>query len=284
MNFGAVDTLSGSRTDSTATMSVSCSGTPLARILICPSLGGGSGGATASTRNMLSGSNALGYQLYSDSVRSAVWGSSSWAYPARPPAFTLTLSAIGTGSGTAPIYGSVFGGQATVGTGNYISTFSGAHVEFRYRYTSSSSCATGSGTVARPSFNVSGSVAANCLVSTQNIDFGSRGVLSSNVDATGAVSVTCTPATAYTVGLSNGNSGTGPTNRRMTLGNAAVIYGLYRDANRSQPWGDAATPGSTVAGSGNGAAQAYTVYGRVPPQTTPAPGVYSDTVVVTVTY
>lgn len=77
---------------------------------------------------------------------------------------------------------------------------------------------------------------------------------------------------------------TSPTNRRMTLGGAAVVYGLYKDAGRSQPWGDGATPGSTVAGTGTGAAKGYTVYGRVPPQTAPTPGTYSDTVVVTVTY
>ena len=33
-----------------------------------------------------------------------------------------------------------------------------------------------------------------------------------------------------------------------------------------------------------GAAQPLTVYGRVPPQTTPSAGVYTDTVVVTITY
>ncbi|WP_281408372.1 spore coat protein U domain-containing protein [Rhizobium sp. SG741] len=31
-------------------------------------------------------------------------------------------------------------------------------------------------------------------------------------------------------------------------------------------------------------AQALTVYGRVPPPTTPLPGTYTDTVVVTLTY
>ncbi|MCE3520182.1 spore coat protein U domain-containing protein, partial [Escherichia coli] len=35
---------------------------------------------------------------------------------------------------------------------------------------------------------------------------------------------------------------------------------------------------------GSGAAQPYTVYGRVPVQTTPAPGTYTDTITVTVTY
>ncbi|AGA09920.1 spore coat protein U domain-containing protein [Sinorhizobium meliloti] len=205
-------------------------------------------------------------------------------YPARAPAFALTLGALGTGSGTATIYGTVMGGQSTAAPGSYLSTFSAADVEIRYRYTTTSSCTTAVGSIARPSLNVTASVAANCMVATQNVDFGTTGVLSSNIDATGQATVTCTPATAYTVSLSNGMSGTSPTNRRMTLGSAAVVYGLYKDAGRSQPWGDAATAGSTVAGTGTGAAQGYTVYGRVPPQTTPTPGTYSDTVVVTVTY
>ncbi|UWU14363.1 spore coat protein U domain-containing protein [Rhizobium sullae] len=42
--------------------------------------------------------------------------------------------------------------------------------------------------------------------------------------------------------------------------------------------------GQHGSGDGNGAAQLLTVYGRVQPQTTPSPGVYTDTVVVIVTY
>ena len=34
--------------------------------------------------------------------------------------------------------------------------------------------------------------------------------------------------------------------------------------------------------TGNGTGQNYTVYGRVPPQTTPAPGTYTDTITVKV--
>lgn len=40
----------------------------------------------------------------------------------------------------------------------------------------------------------------------------------------------------------------------------------------------------TLAGTGNGNVQNLTVYGRVPPQATPAAGVYTDTVAITVTY
>jgi spore coat protein U-like protein len=90
-------------------------------------------------------------------------------------------------------------------------------------------------------------------------------VLDTNVDATGGLGVTCTPGTAYTVGLNNGLTGTGPTARRMALGNQAVIHGLYKDAARSQPWGNSG--GDLVTGAGS--TQNLPVYGRVPPQATP---------------
>ncbi|MGH0282297.1 spore coat protein U domain-containing protein [Sinorhizobium meliloti] len=39
-----------------------------------------------------------------------------------------------------------------------------------------------------------------------------------------------------------------------------------------------------VSGTGNGNVQNLTAYGRAPAQTTPAAGVYSDIVAITVTY
>ena len=66
----------------------------------------------------------------------------------------------------------------------------------------------------------------------------------------------------------------------MLNGATPVNYALYRDASRTLNWGN--TVGTdTVSGSGNGTAQTLTVYGRVPAQTTPAAGVYNDSVTVT---
>jgi spore coat protein U-like protein len=62
-----------------------------------------------------------------------------------------------------------------------------------------------------------------------------------------------------------------------------VISGLYRDAARSLPFGN--TIGTnTLSGVGSDQTQSVPVYGRVPPQTTPTPGTYTDTVVATITY
>jgi len=39
-----------------------------------------------------------------------------------------------------------------------------------------------------------------------------------------------------------------------------------------------------VANTGTGSSQSFTVYGRIPTQTTPSPDTYTDTITVTVTY
>jgi spore coat protein U-like protein len=292
MNFGAVDILSGTPVNSTSTIGVNCSGGLLdlgKRLLICPDIGAGSGGASsAAARQMLNGTSSLNYQLYSDTGRSVVWGSSTWSYPSRAPvyAFTMALlngSLIGA-TGNMTVYGAALGTPSTAAPGSYTSSFTSTSTSFYYSYSSATTCTAPSGTIGTASFSVNASVAANCLVSVQNVDFGTQGVLSTNVDATGSVTATCTSGTTYTISLNGGTTNAAPTARKMTKGAETVTYGLYKDTNRSQPWGDANTPGSTVAGTGTGSAQLLTVYGRVPPQTTPSPGVYTDTVVVTLTY
>jgi len=123
-----------------------------------------------------------------------------------------------------------------------------------------------------------------CEISTSptTLDFGTQGVLSSNVDSTSTLSVTCTTSAPYNIGLDGGASGN-VNARTMTDGTDFVGYQLYQEAARTNVWGD--TIGTnTVASSGTGSAQQFTVYGRVPPQTTPPAGTYNDSVTVTVTY
>lgn len=128
-------------------------------------------------------------------------------------------------------------------------------------------------------------IQAECKVqSTQTLDFGTRGVLDANVDATSNIGVQCTNTTPYNIQLNAGTTGGGSiATRLMTDGSATVAYQMYRDAGRSQNWGQ--TNGTdTVAATGNGSVQTHTIYGRVAPQATPAPATYTDTVTVTVEY
>jgi spore coat protein U-like protein len=128
-------------------------------------------------------------------------------------------------------------------------------------------------------------IVADCKVqSAPVLDFGSHGVLDSARNGATTLGIQCTNSTGYIVRLDAGD-GTGATiaNRLMTAGGATVSYSLYRDAARTLVWGE--TDGTnTVAGTGNGAVQTLNVYGQIFVQTTPAPGLYTDTVTVTVSY
>ncbi|WP_114966626.1 spore coat U domain-containing protein [Alkalilacustris brevis] len=138
---------------------------------------------------------------------------------------------------------------------------------------------------ATDTFDVTITIQADCeITSTQTLNFGTVGVLTSNVDEQADIEVTCTPGTDYDVGL---NEGAGPGGtiavRQMEAAGATIDYGLYQDSARSVNWGNT-PPTDTVPGTGTGTAVTHTVYGRVPPQATPAPATYTDTITVTVTF
>jgi len=134
-------------------------------------------------------------------------------------------------------------------------------------------------------FAVQATVTATCTInSATTLNFGSVGVLASNVDQSSTIQVTCTNTTPYNIGLDAGTgSGATVAVRKLTSGGATINYSLYTSNAYSTVWGT--TVGTdTQAGTGNGSAQSYTVFGRIPPQTSPAPGSYADTITVTVTY
>ena len=132
------------------------------------------------------------------------------------------------------------------------------------------------------SMTVTATVAATCVIAAAPLAFGNYSGLQS--DATAVLSITCTNTTPYTIGLGVGlGTGATVTSRKMTLTTATLGYALYSDTGRTINWG--LTPGTdTVAGTGSGAVQPITVYGRVPAGEFVAPGAYTDTVVATVTY
>jgi spore coat protein U-like protein len=135
---------------------------------------------------------------------------------------------------------------------------------------------------------VSANVTSNCVVSTTAVAFGNVDVTAgSNVDGTGAISVTCTSGTAW-VASANAGGGTGAslTTRKMANGANLLNYALYTDSSRTSIWGDGVGgTTATVGDTGSGTGQSKTIYARVPSGQTSLPaGSYADTVVVTVTY
>lgn len=137
------------------------------------------------------------------------------------------------------------------------------------------------------SLPVSATVSANCTLSTSALGFGNVNTISgANVDGTGGLSIVCTNGTAWSASAGVG-AGTGAsfTARRMSAGANLLNYNLYTSAAYSSVWGDGTASTATIGGTGNGATQSVTVYGRVASGQILVPaGSYADTVAITVTY
>lgn len=134
-------------------------------------------------------------------------------------------------------------------------------------------------------FDVTLTIVANCVISANPLSFGTnQGVLTSAVNATSTLAVTCSNTTPYNVGL-NAGTGTGSsgTTRYMNgtgANTATVQFNLFQTAGATL-WGN--TQGTnTLGGTGNGTAQTLTVYGQIPVQTTPMPDAYKSTITATV--
>ncbi len=139
-------------------------------------------------------------------------------------------------------------------------------------------------------FQVTATITSSCTVSGSNLNFGSAidplavGV---PLDATSTLTVTCSNTTPYTVALNAGANAGGSTNftsRTMKSGSDTLGYQLYVDSGRTSVWGDGTSSSSAKNGTGTGAAQSHSVYGRIPSLANVVPGSYTDTVTVTISY
>jgi spore coat protein U-like protein len=147
-------------------------------------------------------------------------------------------------------------------------------------------------------FNVKLLVTKACTITAAaatDVDFGSQtSTTTGNVDQNGGLTVQCTPLTPYTIALNagaNASTGSDVTTRRMknvdslVTTNNYVGYQLYSNLTHTSVWGTT-TNTNTVAGTGLGINQTYTIYGRITnlAGNNPATGNYQDTVTATITY
>jgi spore coat protein U-like protein len=284
ITFTSVNPLTTGTYNTTTTLAITCSGLSLENTF-CFTIGAGTGGTNSSNQRLLAGSGSytIPFQFYEDSGYTTPW----------PIGTPVHLSAILLLDGTVDvtIYLRLYINQTTLPPGTYSSTFSGSGALLNYGLLLTfTSCSLLSGS-ASTSFTVQTTLLKSCVLSAISpVAFGNVTVTSlmGNVTATGGLSVQCTDTTPYTVGLDNGQGSgvTGPAARKMTgPGGATLTYGLYQDSAHSLVWGNTTgTGGNTQGGTGSGNVTAYTVYGLMPPQTTPTAGSYSDTVGITVTY
>lgn len=302
LSFGAVSATG--MTDVQGSFSVTCNTFGLsllagARVRMCLSIGAGvSGGGNFNPRRMLNPSaDPLQFQIYSDPARTQIWGQRGNAIVPNPVLadFDYSVPVLG-GSQTRnfTLYGRVPAQAAAAGS--FSNDFSGIHTAIEYRYAEQllgtppfpASCTSGGTAGASTSFPfiATATVANQCQFDVvTHLSFGSvAGAIDANRDQVSSIGLTCTGRTAWQLGLDDGQNADGDV-RRMRLGASGsyVSYELYRDVARTQRWGNTLNS-DTVTGTGTGALQTETVYGRVPAQPAVPAGSYSDTITVTLTY
>jgi spore coat protein U-like protein len=138
--------------------------------------------------------------------------------------------------------------------------------------------------VATATIAVSATVVSFCTIVALPLSFGNY--LSTQLDASTTLTVTCTSTTPYVVSLDAGSgiaAGATTTTRKMALLTNTLNYQLFSNAGRTINWGNT-TGTDTVPGTGSGGAQVLTVYGRISAAQLVVPGVYADIVTATITY
>lgn len=132
--------------------------------------------------------------------------------------------------------------------------------------------------------------AINCRVTLVAMNFGLyTPMTTSHVDVMGQVNLRCQAQPgSFSVTISAGVSGD-QTARTMLSGTADVLdYNLYRDAARTQIWGDGSPPTFVVSGvrpnRGRPTFYNYPIYGRVFANQAPNAGFYNDDPLVTVLF
>jgi len=291
--FGDVDLLDGDAVSAAATLTFGCSAQPGDQVLICVGMGANPaapGMGSMVPRYLKANSGQVGdlaFNLYRDPAHNEIWGDfGSAGYP--PKAYVMQF-----GAGqyylkqTSTVYGQIKSqGQTSLPSGLYNTTAIGnwpVHMRVKtFTGATPPACSTGGMSEQSSNFYIAATVKKDCRIdAVSDLDFGTVfQTLDQNIDSTATLTVTCTSDAwaNYQVSLGDGRHANGTQRRMQGPGGGFLDYGLFTDAARTEPW-----PANGVTQTGSGQQQ-LRVYGRVPPQTVPAPGVYSDTVVVTVSY
>jgi spore coat protein U-like protein len=138
---------------------------------------------------------------------------------------------------------------------------------------------------ATTTFGVSTTVLKDCIVSATAMGFGNYSGALAQITST--ITVTCTNTTTYDIGLNAGTTSGGQVTARLLAGQGTaagqtLAYSLTSVSYAGTNWGNSSP--TWVAGTGNGVAQPYTVYGQIAAGLYVTPGTYTDTITVTVTY
>ncbi|WP_158543546.1 Csu type fimbrial protein [Dyella solisilvae] len=289
MNFGAVTRNGGS---SSSDVDIECSPdyTGANRTFyyrVCMYMGPGASSAGQPTRRMTNYNGSyLNYDLFADPAHTQLIGDvgSTFNYQVEsvvPPGAVVALHDF--------VYGLVYPNQSVPASYQYQEVGILGTVRYRYNTVSGSTspdCSSGGLGGGTTTFNTSGVLATfenSCTVTATDLDFGQVSTPTQAVNGLSTILVQCPANTTWQVGLDNGlnyNAGL----RRMSGQGNFVSYQLYRDASRTQVWGNTPDAMSTGATDASGNPVDITVYGQVSAQPDAPAGQYADTVVVTLYY
>ena len=137
---------------------------------------------------------------------------------------------------------------------------------------------------ANAQLNVSVRIVASCRFTVDNasLSFGDVEQDAGSASAQTELGVLCSSKQPYAIGFDYGEHAEGG-QRRMSDGSDGVAYQLYADASHRTPLGPIGSSGA-VRGVGNGGEQTVPVYGKLEVASDTPPGVYNDTVRLTVTW
>jgi len=289
MLFGTINLLDGGVADTSAPITYGCYSGSATAALLCISIQPDQATLSYDPRYLATtNGDRLAFNLYKDAARAQIAGSiDSGTYT--PLVIVQPMAPNEYRTWDVTIYGRIkAAGQEGLPTGWYNSnTIGGWPMKLSYKEYKEGmplDCNTGMTVTPISTFYIEAIIQNECRIqAASTMNFGNQGtLLSGNVDTTSTITVFCN-GTPYRVRLDNGLHASGNT-RRMQGASGFIQYDLYREPAR-QPadrWGY--DNGTDKTGTGNGQSQDFTVYGRVPPQTAPGPGLYSDTITVTVTY
>ena len=292
IQFGNVNPASGGDTNTTGSMSLSCSGASTPYVRVCIGLGAPVD-SSWDPRYLLGQQTQkrLAWNIYKDASYTQIWGS-AYSTTGSPRAVDLPMS-WGSGNTQLSYYARVPAQNDAVAD-TYNTTFrysSDAAVRAVGYNGSPPDCSSSMPIVSYFEFGVWATVQNDCAISASSLDFGATGIeiARSATDAVSTISVRCTSGTNYTVALDAGTgSGATVAERRMTRegGPELLLYGLYLDNARTRPWGDGSAGTATLSATGSGtqSTNAHSVYGRVLPQSQPPSGRYRDTITATITF
>ncbi|MFJ2991507.1 spore coat protein U domain-containing protein [Pandoraea sp. NPDC087047] len=284
--FAAFSPISGMALSATGTIPVSCTwpllgGNP--NVKLCLALN------ASQPLTLTNAGNAINFGLFTDPAFSNAWGSGTSSV------ISLTMARNilgGTVTQNVNFYGRIASAQTTVptsGSSNTVYTRAFASADTTLQYASyaalapAPACGTAMTAVPGTPFASNVTVINNCTVAATNITFATQSALASPVTSSGQLTVQCTNNDAFRISLSGGLLGT-VASRTMAGPTASVSYQLYLDSGYATIWGDGTSGTSQLTGVGTGLVQVIPIYALVPSQSTPAPGVYTDTVTATIQF